>query len=227
MEKVVIFDWGGVIMHKHPVENNDKQAIIRTIKYFNSSLTDDEAWNVYTSTLLDENGIYISRQNDEQSIIKWIDRLCQKGNFKVTVEEFTRKFIEEHLKVGYYQELVNYIHSLKEKCKIAIFSDLIYCSYPVLDKQVDLSMFDYVWLSYLTHVRKNEEAPFIIVENDLQIPTSDILFIDDTLVNILNAKKRGWNTCQAYGYELDKIKTSIEKFLDINLEQSKVYRLNR
>ena len=32
MEKVVIFDWGGVIMHKHPVENNDKQAIIRTIK---------------------------------------------------------------------------------------------------------------------------------------------------------------------------------------------------
>ena len=31
MSKIVIFDWGGVIMHKHPVDNNDKQAIIRTI----------------------------------------------------------------------------------------------------------------------------------------------------------------------------------------------------
>ena len=26
MEKIVIFDWGGVIMHKDPVDNNDKQA---------------------------------------------------------------------------------------------------------------------------------------------------------------------------------------------------------
>ena len=40
MEKIVIFDWGGVIMHKHPVDNNDRQAIIRTIKSFNNSLTE-------------------------------------------------------------------------------------------------------------------------------------------------------------------------------------------
>ena len=64
MEKIVIFDWGGVIMHKHPVDNNDRQAIIRTIKSFNNSLTDDEAWDIYIKTLVDENGIFISRQND-------------------------------------------------------------------------------------------------------------------------------------------------------------------
>lgn len=219
MGKVVIFDWGGVIMHKHPVDNNDKQAIIRTIKSFNQDLSDDEAWSVYINTLIDENGIYISRQNDEQSIMKWIDRLNSVGHFNTSVEDFSRKFIEEHLKVGYYKDLVEYIHSLKEKCKIAIFSDLIYCCYPVLDNQVDLSRFDYVWLSYLTHVRKNEETAFQIVEQDLQVSSSNIMFIDDTSVNIENAKKRGWNTCQAFGYELDKIKTSIEQFLSNELEQ--------
>ncbi len=219
MDKIVIFDWGGVIMHKHPVDNNDKQAIIRTIKSFNQDLSDDEAWGVYINTLIDENGIYISRQNDEQSIMKWIDRLNSVGHFNTSVEDFSRKFIEEHLKVDYYKDLVEYIHSLKEKCKIAIFSDLIYCCYPVLDNQVDLSRFDYVWLSYLTHVRKNEETAFQIVERDLQVSSSNIMFIDDTSVNIENAKKRGWNTCQAFGYELDKIKTSIEQFLSNELEQ--------
>ena len=219
MDKIVIFDWGGVIMHKHPVDNNDKQAIIRTIKSFNQDLSDDEAWSVYINTLIDENGIYISRQNDEQSIMKWIDRLNSVGHFNTSVEDFSRKFIEEHLKVDYYKDLVEYIHSLKGKCKIAIFSDLIYCCYPVLDNQVDLSRFDYVWLSYLTHVRKNEETAFQIVERDLQVSSSNIMFIDDTSVNIENAKKRGWNTCQAFGYELDKIKTSIEQFLSNELEQ--------
>jgi len=213
MDKIVIFDWGGVIMHKHPVDNNDRQAIIRTIKSFNSTLTDDEAWNVYISTLADENGIFISRQNDEQSILKWIDRLKLAGKFSTTVSEFSNRFVEEQLKVGYYKELVEYIHSLKGKCKIAIFSDLIYCCYPALDNQVDLSQFDYVWLSYLTHVRKNEIKAFEIVEQDLQVSSNNIMFIDDTAINIENAKKRGWNTCQAFGYELDRIKSSVEQFL--------------
>ena len=219
MDKIVIFDWGGVIMHKHPVDNNDKQAIIRTIRSFNSNLTDDEAWTVYTSTLTDENGIFISKQNDEQSIVKWIERINNAGHFNATVDEFSGKFIEEHLKVDYYKDLVEYIHSLKEKCKIAIFSDLIYCCYPVLDSQVDLSFFDYVCLSYLTHVRKNEETAFQIVEQDLQVSPNNIMFIDDTSVNIENAKRRGWNTCQAFGYELDKIKSSIEQFLSSELKQ--------
>ena len=227
MDKIVIFDWGGVIMHKHPVDNNDKQAIIRAIKYFNSDLTYDEAWSVYINTLTDENGIFISRQDDEQSIIKWVKRLNLAGHFNVTVDEFIRKFTEEHLKVGYYKELVDYIHSLKRKCKIAIFSDLISCNYPLLDSQVDLSQFDYVWLSYITHFRKNEEIPFQIVESDLQIPTSDILFIDDTSINIENAKKRGWNTCQAFGYELDKIKSSVEHFLSNELEQDNMSKVKK
>lgn len=218
MGKIVIFDWGGVIMHKHPVDNNDRQAIIRTIRSFNSNLTDEEAWDVYAKTLIDENGVYISRQDDELSKIKWVDRINRAGNFNVSVDDFSARFIAEQLKVGYYKELVDFIHSLKDVCQIGLFSDLIFCCTPVLDEQVDLSQFDYVWLSYLTHLRKNTEDAFILVEKDVQVSPEDILFIDDTTVNIENAKKRGWNTCQAFGYELDKIKDSVEKFIGYKLE---------
>ena len=224
MEKIVIFDWGGVIKYKHPVDNNDKQAIIRVIKSFNQNLTDEEAWNIYLQTLTDENGIYISRQDDEVSKIKWIDRIKNMVGNDVPKEEFERRFIEEQMKVGYYKELVEYIHSLKEKCKIGLFSDLIYCCYPVLNKEVDLSQFDYVWLSYVTHLRKNTEEAFQLVEQSLQIPPENILFIDDTTINIENAKNRGWNTCQAFGYELEKIKSCVEQFLSMDFEKENVGR---
>ena len=209
-------------MHKSPVENNDKQAIIRTIRSFNPALSDNDAWSIYINALVDENGVFISRQNDDDSKSKWIERLNSSGGLNTTVLEFSNKFIMEHLNVGYYKELVDYIHSLRKKCKIGIFSDLIFCCLPILDKQVDLDKFDYIWLSFLTHFRKNDELAFEIVENDLEILPENILFIDDTSINIENAKNRGLNTCQVFGYEFYKIKNSIDRFLIIDLEEQKV-----
>lgn len=225
MRKVVIFDWGGVIMHKYPVENNDKEAIIRTIKSFNPELSDEEAWDVYVSTLKDENGVYISKQNDANSRTKWFERINERGNLDTDEVSFVSKFIEEHLKVGYYKELVDYIHSLKDKCTICIFSDLIYCCKPALDRQVNLSQFDYVWLSYETHHRKNEEEAFEKVEEDLRVAPENILFIDDTTINIENAQDRGWQICQAAGYELDMIKSAVETFLSDEKTDNPVYKI--
>ncbi len=211
--KIVIFDWGGVILNHYPDKNNQKEAIIRTIRYFNSTLTDEEAYSIYENTLLNENGIYISAEDSEESKIKWVNRIKNAGKFETTVEEFSKKFETEYEKIGYYKEVVDYIQSLKEKCKIGLFSDLIYTCYTALDKQVDLSQFDYVWLSYQTHLRKDKIEAFMLVEEDTQIPPDHIMFIDDTTRNIENAKKRGWYTCQARGSDFPKIKEEIEKFL--------------
>ena len=41
-------------------------------------------------TKLDKNGIYISRQDDELSKRKWVERINQTGNFDTTVEEFAK-----------------------------------------------------------------------------------------------------------------------------------------
>ena len=213
MGKTVIFDWGGVIMHKAPVPNNDKEAIIRCIKSFNPSLTDEAAWDVYAKTLRDEKGEIISKQNDNESRIKWVNRIIKMGGLNATYQDFVSKFVEEYLKVEYYKDLVSYITSLKGRCKVALFSDLIFCCTPALDKQVDLGSFDYVFLSYISGLRKDTEDAFINVERRTGSLPNEILFIDDTTPNIENAKKRGWNTCQAFGYELDKIKQSVEAFL--------------
>lgn len=118
------------------------------------------------------------------------------------------------MKVDYYKEVVEYAHSLKDKCKIGILSNLSYLDKERIDRQVNLNMFDYVWLSFDLKCRKPDEIIYEKVEVDLKCENKNILFIDDTLVNIEIAKKRGWNTCHASGYELDKIKESVEAFLN-------------
>ena len=62
-------------------------------------------------------------------------------------------------------------------------------------------------------MRKPDEKIYKYVLDDLKVKPEDILFIDDDYQNILAAKECGWNTCLAFGYELDKIKKSVDDFL--------------
>ena len=60
---------------------------------------------------------------------------------------------------------------------------------------------------------------FNAVQKQLPFTPNNILFIDDRKDNIESAKKLGWNTCHATGLELDKIKSSVDKFLSIEIEK--------
>ena len=61
-------------------------------------------------------------------------------------------------------------------------------------------------------MRKPDKKVFSFVLKDLDVMLKDIIFIDDDLENIAMAKACGWNTCQAYGYELSKIKKLLKLF---------------
>lgn len=109
--------------------------------------------------------------------------------------------------------MVELEHKTKEKCKIGVFSNLTLLDKERIDAQVNLEKFDYVWLSFEREERKPNKGIYEMVQNECGIKPKNILFIEDTEQNIEIAKKMGWNTCKAYGYEIDKIKKSIEMFL--------------
>ena len=213
MNKIVIFDWGGVILKEYPEHYCDQDAIKETIKKFNTDLTDDEAYDIYLETLKDEHGKIISIYDDYENKYKWYERIKNKGNLDVEYDEFVSIFINNYKKIDKYEEVVDYIYSLKGKTPLALFSDLIFVCFNALEKHINLNTFDKVFLSYKEGYVKSDINAFINVENKLNIKPENILFIDNNKNNIENAKKRGWNTCNSYGYDLDKIKTSVESFL--------------
>lgn len=214
MNKTIIFDWGGVILKEYPEHYCDQDAIKETIKKFNTNLTDEEAYQVYLKSARDEFMQNICTLNDEESKYKWYQRMKEKGNLITTYEEFITEFINNYIKIDKYEDVVNYIYSLKEKTNLALFSDLIFVCFKSLENHIDLKVFDKVFLSYEEGYAKENIEAFINVENKLHLSGKDILLIDNNPINISNAKKRGWNTCLAYGYELDMIKESVDKFLN-------------
>lgn len=215
MDKIIIFDWGGVILKEYTEHYCDQDAIIETIKKFNNNLTDNDAYQLYLDTLKDENNRKISIFNDYESKYKWYERIHNNGKLNTTYEEFINEFTYNYNKIDKYEEVVNYIYTLKDKTNLVLFSDLIFACFSALENTINLNIFDKIFLSYEEgYVKSNIEA-FINVEKKLNIKAENILFIDNNENNINNAKKRGWNTCLAFGYELDKIKNTVDEFLKI------------
>lgn len=214
MDKVVIFDWGGIV-ESH--ENNLQElraAQVRLIKRFTNLLSDQEILERWTNKT--DEGVLIGATNKEEDIKNWVTINQKNMNINVPFEEFKKAYEEEFDLVRYYMDVVEYAHSLKERCKIAILSNLTPFDKKRINKQCDLSKFDYVYFSFEIGVCKPDRKIYEYVLENLRVSPKDIFFIDDDINNILMAKECGWNTCQAYGYELDKIKNNVEQFLKAN-----------
>ncbi len=208
--KIVIFDWGGVIEIHDNNKYNISKVIVDIMKYYNCALTDNEIIEICSkgdklhSTFIN---------NDEETTVTWFNEVKSKLKITCTYEEYKNAYYKYGKKIPYYKDVVEYAHNLKEKCNIGIFSNLVKLDEKRINEQVDLSMFDYAFLSYqMGYIKPNPKA-YEYIEKRLKINSKEILFIDDTNVNIDEARKRKWNTCNACGYELDKIKENVEKFL--------------
>lgn len=207
--KIVIFDWGGIIESHREGEYNVDTAIENLIKQFNPTESKNIVERYYSRSV--QFGVNDIRDIKEN---KWFEQIKEEFSLKCTAQEFYAYYIKEFDNIEYYKDVVEYAHSLKEKCQIGILSNLGYLDKQRLDKQVELKKFDYVWLSFELKCRKPDKKIYKIVEKDCKIKPENILFIDDSKENIETAKQLGWNTCNAYGYELDKIKEKVKEFLN-------------
>ena len=213
-KKIILFDWGGVILKQHPNHYSDRDAIVDTLKKFNNKLSYEEAFDAYLKTIRDKDWRIIAVLNDDASRYDWYQRINEKANLNTSYEEFVEEMINNYKKTDKYDKVVDFIYTLKDKAKLYLFSDLIFVCYPALAKQIDLKIFDQVFLSYEEGYIKTELEAFINVDNKLDRQGREVLFIDDYSANIENAKKVGWNTCQTTGDNVEQIIEVVNKFLE-------------
>lgn len=218
-EKIIIFDWGGIVESHFENEYNCYTAQINIVNRLTKSFENLEQGNIlkeWKECSHDENGQSISESNDVEEIRKWFERLKLKFDFNCDYDEFYKVYQEESEKIKYYKDVVEFAHSLKDKCKIGILSNLAWIDSNRIDKQYDLSKFDFVWLSFKLNCKKPNERIYEIVEEQCKIPNNHILFIDDSIENLQVAHKRGWNVCLATALEFNKITKSVNDFLRDN-----------
>lgn len=211
--KIVIFDWGGVIESHRQGEYNIRNAIIDIMKKYGCTLNDEKIIEIYSNCSINQHNNYIFSKNDSSELKKWFENVKSNLGINCSLEQFLESYYNDLKKVFYYQKVVDYAHDLKNKCNIGIFSNLMQIDEERINYQVDLKHFNYVFLSYQIGCRKPDEKAYKIVEKSVKMKPENILFIDDCIDNLIVAQKRGWQICNACGYELDKIMESVDEFL--------------
>ncbi|MBS7021079.1 MAG: HAD-IA family hydrolase [Firmicutes bacterium] len=212
-KKLVIFDWGGVIESHYPGEYNIETAVINLFQKLDSKLPKEEIFPLIWKSYIDISDIKVHTIQTIEEMMPWFEYIKQHSDLTCDFETFCKVYEEAYADIDFYQDVVDFIHSLKEKCYLGILSNLSYLDKERIDSQVDLENFDYVWLSFALGYEKPNPEIYKIVESNGTFPPSDILFIDDSKENIEVAKSRGWNTCLATGHELNKIKETVLEFI--------------
>jgi len=215
--KIVIFDWGGVVESHFQSEYNCYSAKVDIINRLNEqirTLDENTICKKWDECNYDENDKCISEVNSKEDIQKWFERIKLKFDLKCDYNEFYKIYQEESNKIKYYKDVVDFAHSLKNECKIGILSNLADIDKERIDKHYDLSKFDYVWLSFELTYRKPKKEIYEIVANDCKLNPNNILFIDDKEENLEVPKEMGWKVIQATGHELEKIKNKVYEFLN-------------
>lgn len=203
--KLILFDWGNIV-ESHITGYNCYDAFNDLFKECGYN-GDEEVFNLLGKYKL---GV-IKSSNDFEKVYA---EIAKDFGFTKPYFEFVEAYKKIFSKIDYYKDVAQYEVSLKDKCYIGILSNLTVFDKERLDKQVNLSLYDYVFLSFEMGLKKPDIEIFEYVQKQLPFEPNNILFIDDRQDNVEMASKIGWDTFQATGLELDKIKQKCEEFLN-------------
>lgn len=215
-DKLVIFDWGGVIDSHNEEDYTFKDAWKKILTRMGLKEVPDNYMDKLYKCKNSSIGKHIWKSYSEADLKLYVSRIL--NTFDIDENDFSfMKFMniysQEMTKCKYFKEILDLANHIKTKCEIGIMSNLSQLDEVRLFSQINSIKFDYVWLSYKMGNVKPEEEIYEKVLKNCQKKVKNILIIDDGLANIEKAKELGFITCYASGNEYNKIKNAINNFL--------------
>ena len=148
-KKLILFDWGNIV-DSHTTGYTCYDAYN---DLFNECGYKGEE-TIYN--VLGKYNLSCIKTNEEFS--KTYKLMAKEFNLNKSYDEFVKIYKRVFSRIDYYKKVADYEISLKDKCYIGILSDLNIFDKERLDKQVNLPLYDYVFLI-------NENKIIIIINN--------------------------------------------------------------
>lgn len=209
-EKLILFDWGGVVesmtdSYSNPMAWNDT---FKELGY--------QGENFYQYI---ENYPITTVHNKKELEEKVYNKMKEDFQLTGTFQDFLKIYEEKFANIKYYQDIVELEHELGTYCQIGILSNLLPIDKKRLNKQINISKYDYLFLSYELGLEKPNPIIYKTITEKVKLKPENILLIDDKEKNIKAAKKAGWNGFVANGKEYNKMKEACLKFINKKQKQ--------
>lgn len=181
MIKIVLFDIGGVVVSANHYKNHFMQLV-------------EEAFGKVTLSFDEIYFIFIKLENGEITEEKAIKELAEK--LKKKPNSHARHIFSEaanslHLR----PKIMKIVKDIRKKgLKTGVLSNAIESNAKRHKRLGHYMYFDYIILSHEVHMRKPDESIYNYALGITHVKATEILFIDDSLENIVIAKKMKFNT---------------------------------
>jgi len=181
MIKAIIFDFGSVLFKEDWIALSNEVE-----KKFGISTLLRSKYSKNVVNELDRANIGKSRMS------KVFRKVCGERKFKGNIKRLCSYYIKAYNRYKTLNKpLIKTIKSLKKNYLLACHTDTNEFHYAGHRRQGLLKLFDRHFASYLIGKRKCDKKAFKIVLKSLKIKPAEIAFIDDSSVNIKNAKSLG------------------------------------
>ena len=184
MIKVIMLDLGSVIF-KEDWEGLNEEFIKKFgVSTLMRSSYGQEIQNVYDDAL-----------TGKKSMADVFNEICKTKGLNLSINElciFYKEAYQRNKELN--KEIIELIKKLKKKFKVVCFTDTNNLHFEAHQEQGILDLFDKKFGSHQIGMRKNNPEAFKVILKKLNVGPDQVLFIDDNIKNIENAKSLGINT---------------------------------
>lgn len=206
MQKLIIFDWGDVLLDM----NSNKYSIFNARKDIALELCPNNSDDFMK--MFDGNEFWTL---SEEKLNCFIQKSLIHSKCEHSVEDFKECYLRHYKKVPWYEEMKVLFTKLSNDTKtcVGILSTLCEMDLQLLKEALPLDKVDFKFFSFNLGVQKPSVEIYKIVEIVTGYDVKNILFIDDLENNIEVANSLGWNTLLATGKDFNKIKGICYEFV--------------
>ena len=211
MNKLILFDWGNVLLDSdsnvYNIFDARKDIVIElnplNIYKFMDMFDKDEFWTM--------NGNCLN---------EFIQKYLMESGCHCTIDDFKECYLKHYSKVPWFSNMVSLINTLASDSRfhVGVLSTLCEMDLELLKNNFSVDKLDYRFFSCSIGVQKPDARIYDMIEVITGYSRDNILFIDDRKENINEAKSKGWNTVLATGNDFEAVLKECYSFMGFDWE---------
>lgn len=193
--KVILFDLGGVLVELD--KPSEKTA------WLDPKLSARENWDRWLTSPHAQ-----AFERGELSPVEFATRFIADNGVRLTPDELINQY--KDWVIGFFPGVFPLLQNLRNHYRLGVFSNITEVHWPDIYSELCFhNCFESYFASYLIGKAKPDPSSFRFVAEQMQVDPTEVLFLDDTDINVSSAREVGMTAELVQGF--DNLETILSK----------------